>query len=264
MPAAALPAWTATVPWAATAILGFAFVWGAMLGSFLNVVAHRVPRGQSVVGGGSRCPRCRAAIRPWHNVPVFGWLMLRGRCRDCAAPIAARYPLVEAGCGLLVAAAAAVDLLGGGIDRVLVWGDWIPVARFGFHCFALLTLVAWGLLAESGHRVSFGTVVAAVAATGIASGLLPAVQPIGVLLTGAAWPAGRPTTAAGVAWLVGTAAGWGGGRWCGRDAHAMLTLLGSAFGWQAVAIVTLLAAAGRRVGPGAEKDVPPPWPPAGN
>jgi prepilin signal peptidase PulO-like enzyme (type II secretory pathway) len=243
----------------AAAILGFAFVWGAMLGSFLNVVAHRVPRGRSVVGGGSRCPRCNAAIRPWHNVPVFGWLMLRGRCRDCAAPIAARYPLVEAGCGLLVAAAAAVDLLAGGIDRVLVWGDWIPVARFAFHGFALLTLVAWGLLAESGHRVSRVATAAAVAATGLVSGLLPAVQPVGVLLTGAAWPAGRPTTAAVVAWLAGTAAGWVGGRWYGRDAHAMLTLLGAAFGWQAVAIVTLLAVAGRRVGPeGAEKDDLPP------
>jgi leader peptidase (prepilin peptidase)/N-methyltransferase len=71
-------------------------VIGGNLGSFLNVVVHRLPRGESVVHGGSHCPTCGAAIR-WHdNVPVFGWLLLGGRCRDCGVPIAARYPLLEA------------------------------------------------------------------------------------------------------------------------------------------------------------------------
>src|SRR5579875_281549 len=77
---------------------------GLVFGSFFNVVAHRLPRRQSLARPGSRCPHCAAAIRPYDNVPVFGWLLLRGRCRDCRAPISARYPLVEAAtAGLAVA-----------------------------------------------------------------------------------------------------------------------------------------------------------------
>ncbi|MBV9820872.1 MAG: prepilin peptidase [Actinobacteria bacterium] len=70
-------------------------VLGLAIGSFLNVVIHRVPAGQSLVTPASRCPHCDAPIRARHNVPVLGWLVLRGRCADCAAPISARYPLVE-------------------------------------------------------------------------------------------------------------------------------------------------------------------------
>jgi len=81
------------------AVLG---VLGTLIGSFLNVVVHRVPAGQSIVSPGSACPECRHAVRGRDNVPVVSWLLLRGRCRDCAAPISARYPLVEAGTGLLL------------------------------------------------------------------------------------------------------------------------------------------------------------------
>jgi len=82
-----------------------AAAWGACLGSFLNVVIHRLPRGESLAAPGSRCPHCGAPVRPRDNVPVLGWLLLRGRCRDCAAPIPARYPLVEAA-GVLAALTA--------------------------------------------------------------------------------------------------------------------------------------------------------------
>lgn len=82
-------------------LLGFAFAVGLVLGSFLNVVAHRVPRGESVVRPGSRCPACGRSIRPWENVPVLSWVLLRGRCRGCSAQISWRYPLVELGTGLL-------------------------------------------------------------------------------------------------------------------------------------------------------------------
>lgn len=71
-------------------------VMGLLIGSFLNVVVWRVPRGASVVSPPSACPGCDHEIRARDNVPVVSWLLLRGRCRDCAAPIAARYPLVEA------------------------------------------------------------------------------------------------------------------------------------------------------------------------
>lgn len=70
-------------------------VFGLLIGSFLNVVVHRVPAGLSVVRPASACPACGAAIRRRDNVPVLSWLALRGRCRDCGEPISVRYPLVE-------------------------------------------------------------------------------------------------------------------------------------------------------------------------
>ena len=87
-------------------LAAFCAVLGLLIGSFLNVVVHRVPRGLSVISPPSACPRCEAAIRPRDNVPVVGWLLLRGRCRDCAEPISPRYPLVEAGTGVLFALTA--------------------------------------------------------------------------------------------------------------------------------------------------------------
>lgn len=77
-------------------LLSIAGLLGLAIGSFLNVVIHRVPNAESLIKPGSRCPRCGAAIRSRHNIPVLGWLMLRGRCADCRAPISVRYPLVEA------------------------------------------------------------------------------------------------------------------------------------------------------------------------
>jgi leader peptidase (prepilin peptidase) / N-methyltransferase len=78
-----------------------AAVVGAIFGSFLNVVAYRLPRGESLSRPRSRCPQCQTPIKPYDNVPVLSWLALRGRCRSCRAPISARYPLVEAVTGLL-------------------------------------------------------------------------------------------------------------------------------------------------------------------
>jgi leader peptidase (prepilin peptidase)/N-methyltransferase len=82
-------------------------VLGLAVGSFLNVVIHRVPRGGSLLRPGSHCPQCLVAIRHRHNVPVLGWLLLRGRCAHCRAPISVRYPLVEAGTAVLFMAVTA-------------------------------------------------------------------------------------------------------------------------------------------------------------
>src|SRR5215210_2305964 len=88
-------------------LLSIAGLLGLAVGSFLNVVIHRVPRDESLVRPGSQCPHCGSAVRSRHNVPVLGWLLLRGRCADCKAPISARYPLVEAGTAALFLAVAA-------------------------------------------------------------------------------------------------------------------------------------------------------------
>lgn len=75
--------------------------FGLLVGSFANVCIHRLPEGRSVVSPGSSCPRCGTALRAWQNVPLLSYLVLRGRCASCRAPISPRYPLVEAANGLL-------------------------------------------------------------------------------------------------------------------------------------------------------------------
>ena len=171
--------WLLVAPIAEAVILAFAFAFGAGVGSFLNVVVYRLPRGESLVFGGSHCPMCWSAIRSVDNVPVVGWLRLRGRCRDCRGPISCRYPLVEAIAGVVVTAVVGVDLLGRtpggrpGVDGVLFGESWSNLAACLIHSWLALTWLAWGLLAWDGRRIPllWGglTVIAAV--------LLPAWLP---------------------------------------------------------------------------------------
>jgi leader peptidase (prepilin peptidase)/N-methyltransferase len=88
----------------AAAAVVLAFVGGLIIGSFLNVVAYRLPRKESLARPSSRCPGCGTPIKPYDNVPVVSWLLLRGRCRHCATGISASYPVVELCTGLLYAA----------------------------------------------------------------------------------------------------------------------------------------------------------------
>ena len=85
------------------AIASFGFIGGAVTGSFLSVVAHRVPRGESIVGPRSRCAGCGAQIAAYDNIPIVSWFLLRGRCRHCHERISVRYPLIEIATGLLFA-----------------------------------------------------------------------------------------------------------------------------------------------------------------
>jgi leader peptidase (prepilin peptidase)/N-methyltransferase len=96
-----------------------AAIFGAIVGSFLNVVAYRLPRGESLLHPPSACPSCGTPIKPYDNVPVLGWLWLRGRCRSCGAPISPKYPIVEALTGVLCAAC----VLHFGADRDV----WLPL-----------------------------------------------------------------------------------------------------------------------------------------
>jgi leader peptidase (prepilin peptidase)/N-methyltransferase len=89
------------------ALVAVSAALGLVIGSFLNVVIWRVPRGESVVSPPSHCPGCGNPVRPRDNVPVLSWLLLRGRCRDCDAPISPRYPLVEVATGAVFAVLAA-------------------------------------------------------------------------------------------------------------------------------------------------------------
>jgi leader peptidase (prepilin peptidase) / N-methyltransferase len=85
------------------ALAAVAFVPGLAVGSFLNVVAARVPAGRSVVHPGSACPSCGASLAWYDNIPLLSYLVLRGKCRHCQAPISIRYPIVEATTALLIA-----------------------------------------------------------------------------------------------------------------------------------------------------------------
>ena len=99
-----------------------AWVGGLVVGSFLNVCIHRLPAGQSLVRPGSRCPNCRAPIRPWDNIPLVSYCLLRGRCRACGAPISWRYPAVEMLTGLLFLGVVWRFGLGG---RAALWGGFL-------------------------------------------------------------------------------------------------------------------------------------------
>jgi leader peptidase (prepilin peptidase) / N-methyltransferase len=98
-------------------VAGLTAVFGLLIGSFLNVVVYRVPAGLSVVRPRSACPQCGQEIRARDNIPVVSWLLLRGRCRDCATPISARYPIVELATGVAFVLVGTrfllVDVVGG-------------------------------------------------------------------------------------------------------------------------------------------------------
>ena len=204
---------------------------GALVGSFLNVVAHRVPRGDSFVGGRSRCPACGAPVRARDNVPVLGWLLLGGRCRDCRWPIPARYPVVEAACGLAVAALAVTTAAAPAAARLPLLVDRAAV---------VLTLTAWLLLAVDGTIVRTATAAAAAAIATAAGVAWPEVAAGGVAWDGQPWPSEPGWLATVVAAVAGAAAGWIGGGCCagaaGRNAGL---LIGATLGWQAMAVVTV-------------------------
>ena len=90
---------------------------GLLIGSFLNVVAYRLPRGESLLWPASHCPGCEQPIKPYDNVPVLSWLLLRGKCRGCGEQISPRYPAIE----LLTAVAFGAIVLLNGVDTDLVW-----------------------------------------------------------------------------------------------------------------------------------------------
>jgi leader peptidase (prepilin peptidase)/N-methyltransferase len=121
-------------------------LWGLLWGSFGNVCIHRVPLGQSVVRPASHCSHCQKEIAWFDNVPVLGWLMLRGRCRQCAAPISARYPLFEMLGGVLaVVLYLRFVAMGGETSPALLLAQFL--VYFGFALtLAVLSVIDWQLL----------------------------------------------------------------------------------------------------------------------
>ena len=136
---------------------------GGSIGSFLNVVVYRLPRGMSLSRPKSHCPKCGTAIRRGDNLPVLGWLRLRGRCRTCGLPISARYPLVEAATATLFLALAHAELFTAGANLpnrlasvnygplYVIWETrWDLVALTIYHISLLCLLLAIGLTVWDG------------------------------------------------------------------------------------------------------------------
>jgi len=135
------------------AALVLALVGGLLFGSFLTVVAYRVPRGESVVGGRSHCPHCGAQIAAHDNIPVFSWLLLRGRSRCCGEPISRRYPLTELALATLWVAVVAV-----------LWDDPTEVALGLVFTFTLLAIT----LTDLDRRVIPNKILLVSAVAGVA------------------------------------------------------------------------------------------------
>ncbi len=228
MPPADLP--LDALPW----LLGLWFAaLGGAVGSFLNVVVYRLPAGKSLVHPPSHCPKCGHAIR-WHdNVPVLGWLLLNGRCRDCRAPISARYPLVEAVTALMFLAVGLAEQAGSVADAGLA----LATAGYGF--VLLSTLLAAALIEYDGHPLPVSLALPA----WVVGLLLPLAWP-GVrawhVVAGLSGPlAGLADGAAGVAaGLVLAGLGWwlvGPKRRPGLLVAA--SLVGLFLGWQAAVVL---------------------------
>ena len=127
---------------------GFAFIVGACVGSFLNVCVWRLPRQMNLLRPASKCPRCGNPIAWRDNIPVLGWILLGGRCRRCAEPISARYPLVEATVGLAFAAICLIELR----NDPLEYGLWSALGRIAFHLTAFSVFVTVALIHHDGRR----------------------------------------------------------------------------------------------------------------
>ncbi len=200
-------------------IMIFAFAMGAAMGSFGNVLIHRLPLGQSIVSPGSRCPACGRSIRWFDNIPILSYLFLRARCRSCGTPISLRYPLVEALTGVLFAA--------------VVW-------RFGVQPATIpMALFVWSLVVitfiDLDHRIIPDVLSLPGVAVGLGISLLPGFP--GLLDS-----------------LVGIVAGAGslflvlfayekvmGEEGMGMGDVKLLAMIGAFLGWQALPVTILVS-----------------------
>ncbi|MBX3023464.1 prepilin peptidase [bacterium] len=195
------------------------FVFGALVGSFLNVCIHRIPGGESIAFPASHCPRCHAPIKPYDNIPIVSWLLLRARCRRCAAPISLRYPLVEMLGG--IAAVGAVHAFGPTAGALLV--------------FAFLAALIVITFIDLDHQI----IPDAISIPGIFVGFAAALL------------FGRPTwlsslagiaLGGGILWLVAAGYEWLTGReGMGGGDIKLLAMIGAFLGWRAIPVTVLIA-----------------------
>ncbi len=188
------------------------FLIGLVLGSFANVVIYRLPRGESILFPGSKCPHCGHPIRPYDNIPVVGYLLLRGRCRDCGALISLRYPLVE---------------LVSGIFLLLLYRRYgFSPAFFGYSLFSLMLLAIFFI--DLDHRI----IPNLLTYPGIAAGLIFST------LTGRLTNAIGAALGAGLFFVVVILVSRGGMGWGDAKLGAMM---GAFLGWPLIAVALVIS-----------------------
>ena len=202
-------------------------LFGLMIGSFLNVCIHRLPRQESVVTPRSRCPQCGASIAWYDNIPIFSYLHLGGRCRQCQTPIGARYAYVEAATGVIFVAHA-----------IVIGPDPLLAPRL---CLAAIVIALFAIDLE--HQILPNAITLPGIAAGLVASLFVHPPDLGASLEGAALGAG-----------VLLAIRWGWRRAAGVDGMGlgdvkMLAMIGAFLGWQAVLLTLFIGSlAGAIVG----------------
>lgn len=252
-------------------LLGWLFVLGGAVGSFLNVVVYRMPAGMSLIRPGSHCPACESAIRWYDNVPIFGWICLRGRCRDCGIRISPRYPIVETLTAAMFLALGWVEIFCDGANlprQSLAVADGAVVSGFTqaeligiyvYHILLLCTLLAMALIDLEGNRVPLSLAAPAAVVGFLAPIAWPTLHPVH-----ATWSLeGRAEAIAGAA--AGLAVGLLLGLLLGlivpkkqkTGAFAGAACIGMFLGWQAAVMlcvplvaILLCEAALRQIRPG--------------
>jgi leader peptidase (prepilin peptidase)/N-methyltransferase len=227
------------------------FAMGGAIGSFVNVVAYRLPAGLSLIQPGSHCPTCKHPIR-WHdNLPILGWFVLRGKCRDCRSPISVRYPLVEAISAVMFLALGVSEFLLRGVNLPLrpeiqrgdVFGPPLDMAQLAgilaYHLLFFSTLLAALLIEYDGRRIPRRLWLPAIVAGGLAPLAWPWLHPVPAALLPADWTSGLADGAAGAG--AGAILGWLARPVVGRRRAAgfFLALVGAGLflGWQSVIVL---------------------------
>ncbi len=217
------------------------FVLGACIGSFLNVVIYRLPAGMALSHPGSRCPQCETELSARDNIPIIGWIALRGKCRYCSVPISARYPLIESLVGLLFLTLFLVEtgrgaanlpmislsrINAGAFDAVFRLGHWELLGWFAVHAFYLTVTLAICMIAVDSHPTPVKLTKVGIV-VGLVIGIVwPNMRPVHVIMPlpqdlthywGVAWRApdwlGRRSmmTGIGLAGIIDGLAGVGSG-----------------------------------------------------
>lgn len=245
------------------------FALGATVGSFLNVVAYRAPRGKSVAFGLSRCPQCGTRIKGRDNVPILGWLWLRGRCRDCQGAISPRYPIVELISAALFLLLYFVELISGGANIpvrqpkfyhgvvwIIFYTKWDLIGLYLYHCFAMSILLTCVLIDIDRERVPSRTRWIVGAALFLPPLIWPELLAVPCFADADSWFQ-SPRLMAVVSCLAGGALGAALGWLTARGVETSTTpaehsemrgriavclaVVGISLGWQAAIAVTLFA-----------------------
>ena len=255
------------------------FVLGSVIGSFLNVVAYRLPKGMPLFWPPSSCPSCGNRIAIRDNIPVLGWLLLKGKCRNCSQPISPRYPIVEAVVGVFFALLAAVELFTGGANlpfrepgvlsgvvSILLFPTPLLIAQFLFHAVWLSSMVAIVLIDLDRQPVPAKKFLAWMGTIAIiAVALEPRLLPVKAVSPG--WTNER--IEAVVQSLLGATLGFALGyprkQLASGAVAAVLSLTGACFGWQAVVaafvlgiLIAIVGVIGWRIGTTTKAFSPPP------